>query len=1412
MRKLNTFSAVLSLFLLVPASIIWAQTISSQKGLTTAVFPTQHGNVKVYLPDDVRPGAVISGTVVAEPTGNNPRQIEKNLSELSKFSVNVDGIKVVVAGQPISFKWLVPLDRQTTAPIELLNAAGVKAHELKYNIRTVMGADPVNYGCAIPSHALTDAPCRITGNFDGNAANTNCALNNQPMQVLAESPRQCIVQYPANGQGPGTMQVNENGEQKCTRQISGVDMQVITGKLNLRKGENTFIEVKITGLDNLPDKATLTIANMTTDVVTMTNGNLQVIPIWPPADSARGTFSVHCPAVSITTGNFVVNINLDLPEVMLSPEPGDNKDGKCNCSVTASIIKPTSINFRGFHATLKKNCSGQNCSEAGITKKWEIVSGKENVESSDISNNNESITIQPKGNGIFTLKFSVMLTCSDGSSCTDLKFINENGDEVKEPQEEDTNEPLETTESKNINQPGSSKCGCDGGCTIKKISTKGNEVKYEVEIKNICTGTYGSGSTRSVCEAGKPVYKWKIGASGKDVAEIEGKSDEKSATVKQKKAGQYNVYVYGTYKCTDGTECYFVCSIEQTVPPPSLVKACMPSLSHKVTPLMDGGVVNNYKGLKNTKSIRRDDFIVLEAAGADYDMAVPACEKMLDCPDNGCDKELPIAGRVRFEWEITTALNGTGSFVQIGCIPDDARFKGEHVIFKPPYVPLPVVNADTSITTTINLYIIDAGSPVGDPTVTKTITIVTKRTKTTPDFYTVDISGGAYTPAIGTDASKAGCACKPQGPTWLPGDNLVSPDIILPSASSNQNKLVQGQWIMLTTKDQSDKDLATYTCTSASSCPTATLEKSYDDIIHWKWKVEGGGRIILSDTSQYVVYEAPVDFKGKDSLDINITLSVYNPTGRADPKKDFTAEKILRIYKPGIRLNYPADTAWLPEEDNFVELKSELVYKSGKEWKPALDHMCRIQFFELMNVSQEKGICMNYPPEKADYCYDLQLKEDKNLEVFAPEIQAKEKCTLKEQYFQARSGMAVKEISIKVHSLDYGSYGFLRSFANINKGADKEPSFYYPVPWLKTEAFHPLRQHNREKKKEHTDNRVTVPYDVDENHVADKGWFTVGSKKVEDPPFVFNTAPDAKTLKDARRKGTDIPPDNDNEDIPVGDGFKGDGLGSYEEYRGFKVMADDKEVHTRTDYEVKDIFVCNENKFLLDLYQDVSGLNVYEINQLQFINTRKRMINFNYSANTHIVDQAGLYLVDRGKADKLMGLALSSNGKPTTPNFEVEIQIYTDNIKKHCETFKLDEKEKTAAVVAHELLHGNNVCHHGEGNEAVEKSHDLPQGLRSGDIYCVMHYDNSGFQRDINYIPEPIGTKLCSSNAGTGYNAPENKGKDKEKHLYFGPAAEGKGNCAGQLRVSGRGGQPTSCGNRYDDKGEIKREFKDKEP
>ena len=1317
----------------------FAQKISSEKGLTTALFNTPHGNIKIYLPEDIRPGEMITGRIMAEPFGKNERLLSKSLAELKKYSISFNNEKYLVGNSNNALKCLVPADRTMTGVIELLNESGVKAGECLIPLTPKNDQKQVPSQCNIPTHALCGSPLRITGPFDGDMSTTQCSLDNKPLEILAESPRQCIVSFPVEGTGMHTLNTQETGMPICSKKVSGVEMNLSAGKLNLLKGEHTYIEVKISGLQHLPAPAKLTLNNITHEVVVMQPSNNIIIPLAP--DSVKdGMFNRRFDIQSIRAGGFTVNVNLDLPDVMMDVVPGNNNNNnnnnKCNCSVTAILAERITINpWKTFGATIQKGCSGQNCSEKNLTINWEIISGKKNGDIIKVSDDKLIVNVQPKESGSFILKFSGTLTCSDGTTCNSVEYIDGNGEKVPASvAEEKSDDP------KNITDP----------------------------------------------EDPKNPITW------------------------------------------------------DSLPPPG--KACLPSLKHVNTPAMVGGLSNSFIGSENKVSMRRDDFIVLEADGADFDMAVIACKEKLKCPESGCLKEIPIAGRVRFEWKTVDDPAGKpdtkGSFVQIGCIPDNNLAQGEHVIFKPPYVPLPVKNDDTTVLSTVILSIIDAGSPAFDPTLEKTITIEINRSKKSPDTYSVKISGGEYKPeksgAIPETSFPPGCSCKPNGPIWTPGDNLIIPDIILPAASLDNNKLVQGQWVVISTRDQTDMDIATYGC--VTTCPTSTIKKSYNDVVRWKWKVEGGGRILLSDSSQFIVYEAPTKFPAHtDFLDIKIMAEVHNPPGlRADPAKIFKSEKILRIYKPGIRLNYP-ELDWLPEENNKADLKSELVVMSGKSWMPAFDHMCRIQFFELLNVSNEKGKCLNdEDPDKADDCLDLQLKKEPNLEVFAAAKPNKNKCSLIDQFMMGRTEKPVREYIIKVSSLDYGAYGFLRSYVNSNTG---EPVEYVTVPWTKEEAKHPLWKRieppppkkdkkgrdikvngppqlvriEREKANVYTDNRVTIPRDVDENHIADNGWKTAGGKKINDPEFVLNTLPDQKKIKDAKSMDLDLPPDNDIDSIPVGDGFYGDGLSSFEEYRGFKVIVNHQVTQVRTDPGVKSIFVCNEDGFVLNTFKKVSSLEVLEISKAQFI-PATRWVNFNFSANTHVVDQAGLYLVNGGFNKNLLGIAESDNGSPTIPNFEARIVIYKEKVIAFCGQHNLkNEEEKIEQVTAHELLHGCNVCHHGEGDESVERSHDIINGLRSGDIFCVMHYDNSGKKSDINYIPEPVGSRLCTSIDGTEYNAPANNtGNNEDGHMYFGDALEGRGNCAAQIRVSGRGERPSMCGNRYDKQKELKIKFRNK--
>jgi hypothetical protein len=1403
MRKSPLFSAVLTLFLLVPASITWAQTISSQKGLTAAIFTTPHGNVKIYLPDDIRPGDVVSGSIRAEPAGKNAKQLEKNLSELIRYSVNIDSFKFIVPAKPETFKWLVHGDRQLTSPIELLDVKGYKAGELKIQFTQEPIIIPPPKECFIPSHILTGSPFTIKGVFDGDAGTTKCLLNNQPLEILAESPRQCNAQYPDNAGGLQQLYVTENSRdlfRHCGQSVSGVQMNVSSGKLNLQKGEKTYIAINISGLQYLPDTALLTLVNSTAGIVTMTPSNNILIPL-PPDSTGTGIFNKRFDIQSLRSGSFIVNVNLDLPETQTSVFGGVNfKTCECVAGITVSK-KETKGNIISFDAAIKAECKGVygqgvntfvQCAVAKKEIKWSISSGKENAEiTGGVSG--ESVTVKRKGNGQYTLSAELTVTCSDGTTCNDKDEVNQDG--------KTTGRTTTTTTD--------GKCECDPGCAIKKVETKAGEVSFKGDIKAMCKGYYGSG-TKKECKAGPVDMKWYIGKGGEDVAEIAGNPDGETAKVKIKKAGSYVLYLKITYTCSDGAKCEFVCNTEQTVPPVTTTQYCERKIEELTVPKIAGGLKIDDKLFLAKRTILRDDFIALGAEGVDYDMLKIICDPVEpDCRDTESEKLILLSGRVRFEWKI---MKGDGRFVKLGCLytkdANDRQDTGDHVIFMPPALPLAVIGKDTAVTTYIRLFIIDDKmDAMNDGQIEKDFEIITRRNSNNPDVYKIEI---VYKyeklpqPTKPDDPKKGTCEVKREG--WDGKKDLQPSKIIFPNVPDS-NKMVLGQWIVLMAENLKDNDvLKNIVCNSGSNCATEPpVDKVYEDNIQWEWADDGLGRFVSGRIGRYVIYEMPSKMpEGKKELDVVVKAKVYNPDGlMATDDAKWSAEAKIKVYQPGIQMQYPP-VDWTPAENNSVQVVSELKYKKGDKWEPAFAHMCRIHFVELLNVSEEKGVCLNDPEkEKANQCRDLQLKTETEQEAYDAGKMVKEKCTLTDQWQKARTVKPERSYSINVYSLDFGSYGFIRSLAKLSKSTvEAAPGILYEyisIPWTDETVKH-LHAVRRDKAKMYSDNRVTIPYDIDENQIPDAGWMTFNNITVPDP----------------------LHKNADEDETPRGDGFNGDGLTNYEEYRGFKTLQLKVEVtggtavqvwepeHARTNHMTKNIFIHNRNRLDISLYKTATGLEVFEISEPQYQSNKIRVVNFNFNPNTHVADQKGLYLYDGGSRPGLLGKAWSSTGTPTIPNFEDSIVIYTNNIavhvnkvnkeideanerrereKKGSGTLKnllLADKQKT--VIAHELCHGNNVCHHGEGDESVEYDNQTRNPLRSGNISCIMRYDNhrkEGSGWYIGYAPETPGTILCTSQAGTGYNADGAGHKD---------AAPGRGNCVSQLRVSGRGPRPLPCG------------------
>jgi hypothetical protein len=324
-------------------------------------------------------------------------------------------------------------------------------------------------------------------------------------------------------------------------------------------------------------------------------------------------------------------------------------------------------------------------------------------------------------------------------------------------------------------------------------------------------------------------------------------------------------------------------------------------------------------------------------------------------------------------------------------------------------------------------------------------------------------------------------------------------------------------------------------------------------------------------------------------------------------------------------------------------------------------------------------------------------------------------------------------------------------------------------------------------------------------------------------------------MKNARAAG--LADGDDSENDPVGDGFRGDGLTLYEEYRGFV----DRGGHRRVDPVKKELFVSDrlgDADAAFTHFEKISGFTV----RLLPKETREdRVINFNRSAASpqrceqHLVILTGAREATDLKSEFTGGSTVRENNgrKKVTPLSVRRIVVKTDpeNVPALGEGGRTEEFSYRQIVIVHELLHATGVEHHGdgdalsgvtwsrdpnaprilEGTKAIEvfresvtpvplKSHEelfenpfsvvlaVQNGAFSGDQNCIMRYagahayvhpNNRSTKRLFIAHDEPKeawGLGLCTSPDGTGVNGPEHAPP------RYGKATRGA--CAKQLRVS----------------------------
>ncbi len=312
------------------------QIARSINGMVVSDFKTPSGNVRVTLPDDIRPGDQITGTVVAAPEGKTENDQRRNREKIDALTLQFPGLALTLrdllkGSNNNNFSFTVPSQTGSggNAELDLLDNGR--------NIgESVIPVTPLRFiNPELPKAIIElqnpliekDQPYIVlrSANADMNkyeylVKGPGGQLRN--LSVTAASPRQAVVQLPPDiPVGQGTIVVRPKGSTNPTESISfnytQVQVNYQVGKNTLQKGETTVLKGMIEGLDpKVHHNPTLLLDNITTNTITLERGNNQAIYITASdqnGDGKAGEFYFTRTITGVTPGPFTINTLLNLP-------------------------------------------------------------------------------------------------------------------------------------------------------------------------------------------------------------------------------------------------------------------------------------------------------------------------------------------------------------------------------------------------------------------------------------------------------------------------------------------------------------------------------------------------------------------------------------------------------------------------------------------------------------------------------------------------------------------------------------------------------------------------------------------------------------------------------------------------------------------------------------------------------------------------------------------------------------------------------------------------------------------------------------------------------------------------------------------------------------------------------------------
>jgi hypothetical protein len=277
-------------------------------------FTTPHGVVKVYLPDDMRAGDTISGSVVGEPKGQTQEERARNLASLNGYQLRMVESSDILYSVDFDFPQhrgvlikMPDISRGVTVALKD-TVSGVEVASTTIPVSTTDSKatrpqTPTQNDFNLPTIGQNGSSVEIKGPFDGDSRTTEIKVGGQPVTILAESPGSCIFKSPEQTFGPTEITIKENNvEAKGTYRNLGVRLNA--PKTSLLKGETTTVTIEVSGLQGIKKDVPLHLESK--GVINMAGGNYQYLSIRPQDVKPDGRYTTTRTITGQQAGGFGV--------------------------------------------------------------------------------------------------------------------------------------------------------------------------------------------------------------------------------------------------------------------------------------------------------------------------------------------------------------------------------------------------------------------------------------------------------------------------------------------------------------------------------------------------------------------------------------------------------------------------------------------------------------------------------------------------------------------------------------------------------------------------------------------------------------------------------------------------------------------------------------------------------------------------------------------------------------------------------------------------------------------------------------------------------------------------------------------------------------------------------------------------